>query len=130
MSELVFTCDIAPVSRRRGQTFLSLACLLWLPVSIYLPAAALGFVAIAVYFDRLRHVADEMLLEVSVCEHQLRIRNFGQDTWEVLPEVPRVWGRWVVAGAPSHLVPFGVLFFSESMLGSSLFRQVRRMVNG
>ena len=128
MSELVFQCDLAPEARRRGFALFVLACLLWLPVSLYLPWAALGFVAIAVYFDRLWHMSEEVLLEVSVSANHLSIRRPGDDAWCGSASRPRIWGAWVVAAAPSSLVPFGMLFLSERMLGGHTFRELRRMV--
>ncbi len=128
MSEIVFHCDIAPESRRRGRVLVVLACLLWLPVSYYLPWAVLGFVAIALYFYRLRSIGETLPVEVSLSEHHMSIRKRGEDDWVPLREAPRIWGAWVVIRAPSNLVPFGTLFLSESMLGSALFSQVRRMV--
>ncbi|MCY4277878.1 MAG: hypothetical protein OXE81_08615 [Gammaproteobacteria bacterium] len=130
MSEIVFHCDIAPESRRRGFILLVLACLLWLPVSYYLPWAALGFVVIAFYFYRLRAIGNTLPVEVSLSEHHMSIRKRGEDDWVPLTEAPRIWAAWVVVRAPSNLVPFGVLFLSESMLGSDVYRQLRRMVAG
>jgi len=65
---------------------------------------------------------------VLLSEHHMGIRKRGEDDWMPLTEVPRIWAAWVVVKAPSNLVPFGVLFLSESMLGNALFSQVRRTV--
>jgi len=105
-----------------------LACLLWLTVSYYLPWAAIGFVVIALYFHRLREIGKSYSIEVSLSEHHMSIRKIGEDDWVQLCEPPRIWAAWVVVRAPSSLVPFGMLFLSESMLGGALFSQVRRMV--
>ncbi len=128
MSEIVFHCDIAPESRRRGYILLVLTCLLWLPVTYYLPWAALGFVAIALYFYRLRELGRPYPIEVSIEEHRMSIRKTAEDDWLPLSDAPRIWLAWVVVPAPSSLVPFGTLFLSERMLGTDLYRRVRRMV--
>ena len=127
MSEVVFRCDLAPQARRWGQALLALSCLFWLVVSAYLPWAALGFVGLAVYFSRLERMPRAILVDVSLSERHLDVRMAGEDDWVPLRDPLRIWGAWLVAPAPSNLVPFGILYLSESMLGEDLYRRVRRI---
>ncbi len=124
---LVFRCDPARQTKQRNLLMLCVACLLWSVVSYYLPWAAIGFVAVAWYFARIRELGDSRWIEVSISSHDFRVRRLGEDDWTLLSTRPRIWGSWVVAPVPEHILPFGMLWLSESLLGERLFRQVRRV---
>lgn len=127
MKTLIFQCDPARQIKQRAYVLLCVCCLLWSVVAYYLPWAAIGFVAIAWYFARVRQLGDSRWIEVSVSSHDFRVRRLGEDDWTRVNRRPRIWGAWVVAPVPEHILPFGMLWCSESMLGERLFRQVRRV---
>lgn len=127
MNTLVFRCDPARQTKQRNFALLLVACLLWSVVSYYLPWAAVGFVAVGWYLLRIRDLGDSRWIEVSISGQDFRVRRLGEDEWIHIETRPRIWGVWVVAPVPEHILPFGMLWLSEAMLGQRLFRQVRRV---
>lgn len=127
MKALVFRCDPASTVRKRAYLLIGVSCLLWSVASYYLPLAAIGFFAVAWYFARLRHLGENRWIEVSLTSHDCRVRRLDEDNWTLLAKRPRIWGVWVVLAVPEHILPFGMLWLSESMLGERLFRQVKRV---
>lgn len=127
MKALVFRCDPAAAIRKRAYVLLGVSCLLWSVVSFYLPWATIGFMAVAWYFARLRHLGKSHWIEVSLTVYDFRVRRLDEDNWTLLAHRPRIWGAWVVAPVPEHIVPFGMLWLGESMLGERLFRELRRV---
>ena len=127
MKALVFRCDPASAIRKQAYVLIGVSCLLWSVVSYYLPWASIGFLAVAWYFARLRHLGRSRWIEVSLTSHDFRVRRLDEDNWTLLRKRPRIWGVWVVAPVPEHILPFGMLWLSESVLGERLYRQVRRV---
>ena len=128
MSELVFECDPALDIRRRTFWMLVLAGTLWAVVTVYQPWAAVGFIAVAIYFVRLHRVPKMLWIEVSLTAFDCRVRRRGEDEWTRLKRMPSTWGSGVVMSVPEAVVPFGMLWLTEPLLGAALFRQLRSMV--
>ncbi len=127
MKALVFRCDPAPAIRKQAYVLIGVSCVLWAVVSYYLPWAVIGFLATAWYFARLGNLGRSRWIEISLTSHDFRVRRIEEDNWILLEKRPRIWGVWVVAPVPEHILPFGMLWLSESMLGERLFRQVKRV---
>lgn len=129
MKELVFECDPARDIRRRSFLMLVLAAALWMVVTFYLPWAALGFIFLALYIAKWWRIPNSLAIEVSVTEFDSRIRRKGEDEWVGLAKMPGTWGASVVMSVPESVLPFGMLWLNESMLGAHLFRQLRSIAD-
>ncbi len=128
MNALTFRCDPAAQVKRRALLLFGLSCFLWSVVSYYLPWALVGFVLIAWYFSGIRHIGKSRWIEMTLSDHLVQVRRLDADhDWVRLERRPRIWGVWVVARVPEHIMPFGMLWLSEPLLGRRLFRQVRRL---
>lgn len=127
MTELVFECDPARAIRRRTCVMLVVAAALWTVVTMYLPWAVLGFLFIALYVVKWWRIPDSLPVEVCVTEFDSRVRRKGEDRWVELARGPFTWGASVVMRVPESVLPFGMLWLNESMLGAHLFRQLRTL---